>query len=153
MCTGISLGWSYVPTELKAGLKRRVFHRERRREVWFLYDDRDPRIPIRRDGQLQFVRWGNGRGQSRFLPRTGWTWQSTVDSGHWSHIGGLLVEIPATFALDRGVWVHVKQGIRGLLVPDEKGMAVCYVVCEASSHYYQIMTRNDRMPIFINQQY
>src|SRR4051812_37749144 len=93
MCTGISLGWSFIPTELKGkkSLRRRVYHRDGKREAWFLYDDREPRIPIRRDGQLQLVTWGNGRGQSRHLPRTGWTWQSTVESGYWSHIGAILV--------------------------------------------------------------
>ena len=59
----------------------------------------------------------------------------------WNHIGGIYVDIPANFAYDRGVWVHVRQGIRGILVPDERGNAVCYMVCEPSSHYYQIMTK------------
>jgi hypothetical protein len=155
MCTGISLGWSFIPTELKGkkSLRRRVYHRDGKREVWFLYDDREPKLPIRRDGQLQLVRWGNGRGQSRHLPRTGWTWQSTVESGYWSQIGAILVDIPVTFAYDRGVWVHVRQGIRGLLVPDEKGRAVCFMICEPASHYYQIMTRNDRMPVFIGGEF
>ena len=136
MCTGISLGWSHIPTELKGrSLRRRVHHRDGKREVWFCYEDRTPRIPIRRDGQLQLVRWGNGRGQSRSLPRTGWTWMERVESGYWRHIGGTPVEIAATFAYDRGVWVHVRRGIRGLLVPDEKGWAVCYMICEPSSHY------------------
>jgi hypothetical protein len=152
MCTGVSLGWSFVPTELKGwSLRRRVHHRDGKREIWFFYEDRTPKLPILRDGRLQFARWGNGRGQSRLLPRTGWTWLSTVASGYWSHIGGIFVDIPANFAYDRGVWVHVRQGIRGILVPDESGNAVCYMVCEPSSHYYQIMTRSDRMPVFIGE--
>ncbi len=154
MCTGISLGWSFIPTELKGeSLRRRVYHRDGRREVWFLYDDLFPRIPVRRDGQFQIVRWGNGRQQSHYLPPTGWTWKSTVESGYWSEIGGVFVDIPATFAYDRGVWMHVQQGIRGILVPDEKRWAVCYMMCEPSSHYYQIMTKSNRMPVFIDQQY
>lgn len=152
MCTRIALGWSVIPTELKGpALRRRVYHREGKREVQFHYEDRRPKLPIRRDGRLQFVRWGNGRGQSRHLPRTGWTWLETVESGYWSQIGGIAVEIAATFAYDRGVWYHVRQGIRGLLVPDERGWAVCYMICEPSSHYYQIMTRNDRMPVLIGE--
>jgi hypothetical protein len=59
--------------------------------------------------------------------------------------------IPATFAYDRGVWVHVRQGIQGILVPDERGNAVCYMACEPSSHYYQIMTKSDRMPVLIGE--
>ena len=153
MCTAIALGWSYIPTEMKghSTLRRRVHHRDGKRELWFFYQDRTPKIPIRRDGQLQVARWGNPRGQSRHLPRTGWTWLSTVESGYWQHIGAISVDIPANFAYDRGVWLHVREGIKGILVPDEKGKAVCYMVCEPSSHYYQVMTRNDRMPLFINE--
>ncbi len=153
MCTGISLAWNFVPTELKRHptLRRRVYHRDGKRELWFLYEDQSPKLPIRRDGQLQFVRWGNGKRQSKRLPPTGWTWLSTVESGYWSHVGGILVMIPATFAYDRGVWVHVRQGIQGILVPDERGNAVCYMVCEPSSHYYQIMTKSDRMPVLIGE--
>lgn len=86
------------------------------RQLWFFYDERNSKLPILRDGQMQLARWGNSRGRRRYLPRTGWTWLSTVESGYWSHIGGVIVEIPANFALDQGVWVHVRQRIRGMLV-------------------------------------
>jgi hypothetical protein len=153
MCTAIALAWSVIPTELKrqAALRRRVHHRDGKRELWFFCDDRSPKLPIRRDGQFQLARWGNGRRQSRHLPPTGWTWLSTVEGGYWSHIGGIFVDIPATFAYDRGVWVHIRQGIRGILVPDERGNAVCYMVCEPASHYYRIMTKSDRMPVLIGE--
>jgi len=59
------------------------------------------------------------------------------------------VDIPATLIVERGIWVAVTQGVRGLLVPDERGYAVAYVICETSSHYYEIMTRSGRMPVFI----
>jgi hypothetical protein len=36
-----------------------------------------------------------------------------------------MVEIPASAAMDgRGVWYHVERGVQGLLVPDERGLAV-----------------------------
>jgi hypothetical protein len=95
------------------------------------------------------VRWGNGRGQSRFLPRTGWTWRATIDDGGWAGTDAVPVDIPATLACDRGVWYRVREGIRGLLVPDERGLAVCFMICEPASHYYQVMTRSDRMPVLI----
>jgi hypothetical protein len=41
-------------------------------------------------------------------------------------------------------------GIRGLLVPDERGLAVAYMVCEPASHYYRVMTGSDRMPVLID---
>lgn len=151
MCLGVSLAWSELPTDLigRHALGRRAHERGGEREVRFLYRDRWPQIPIWRDGRLQIVRWGNGRGQSRRLPRTGWTWLSTIREGGWQGLEPIPVDIPATLALDGGVWYHVRQGLRGLLVPDERGMAVAYVVCEPASHYYQVMTRSGRMPVFI----
>ena len=153
MCTGIALAWSEMPTELigRHGLARRVHERGGEREFRFLYRDRRPRLPVWRDGRLQVVRWGNSRGQSRFLPRTGWTWLSTIHEGGWRGLGAIPVDIPATLALERGVWFRVRQGIRGLLVPDEHGIAVVYMICEPASHYYQVMTRSERMPILIEE--
>jgi hypothetical protein len=51
----------------------------------------------------------------------------------------------------RGRWYRIRQGIRGLLVPDERGLAVVYMLCEPSSHYYKIMTGSDRMPVLIDE--
>lgn len=153
MCTAISLAWSSLPTDLigRYGLARRVHERGGELEFQFHYRDRRPRLPIWRDGRLQVVRWGNGRGQSRFLPRTGWTWQESIEEGHWSHLGAIRVDIPATLGLEHGVWFAIRQGIRGLLVPDERGFAVCYMICMPASHYYRTMTRSDRMPVLIEE--
>lgn len=151
MCAGIALAWSELPTDLigRHGLARRVHERGGAREVQFLYRDGGPRLPVWRDGRLQIVRWGNGRGQSRFLPRTGWTWLATIQSGGWRGTDAIPVDIPATLMWDRRIWYWVRQGLRGLLVPDERGIAVAYVICEPSSHYYRVMTRSPRMPVLI----
>ena len=144
---------SEVPEELIGahGLARRIHRRGEREEVRFLLRDRRPRLPVWRDGRLQVVRWGNGRGQSRFLPRTGWTWLETVERGYWRGTGAIPVAIPATLALERGVWYRVRQGIRGLLVPDERGLAVCFMLVEPASHYYRVMTGSGRMPVLIQE--
>lgn len=153
MCIGIALSWSSVPTELigRHGLARRVCERGGEQEIQFLFRDRVPRLPVWRDGRLQIVRWGNGRGQSRCLPRTGWTWLETVQQGGWRHANPVPVDIPAILGCDRGIWYAVRQGMRGLLVPDERGMAVCYMICEPASHYYRIMTGSSRMPVLIDE--
>jgi len=153
MCAGISLAWSELPTELigRHGLDRRAHDRGGELEVRFLHRDRRPRLPVWRDGRLQVVRWGNSRGESRFLPRTGWTWYDTIREGGWRNTAAVPVDIPARLALEAGVWYRVRQGLRGLLVPDERGLAVAYVICEPSSHYYQIMTRSPRMPLLIDE--
>jgi hypothetical protein len=36
-------------------------------------------------------------------------------------------------------------------VPDERGLAIVYMLCEPASHYYQIMTRSNRMPVPIEE--
>jgi hypothetical protein len=153
MCVGIALPWSELPTELiqRHGLERQVHERGGEREIQFLYRHRRPRLPIWRDGRLQIVRWGNGQGLSRYLPPTGWTWQSTIDEGYWQHLDAVVVDIPASLGLERGVWFRIRQGIRGLLVPDEHGAAVAYMICEPASHYYQVMTRSSRMPVLIEE--
>jgi hypothetical protein len=38
-------------------------------------------------------------------------------------------------------------------VPDERGVAVAHVICGPASHYYQIMTRSDRMPTFLDERF
>jgi hypothetical protein len=153
MCVGVALAWSSVPTELigRHGLRRRLFERGGEREIQFLFRDRWPRLPIWRDGRLQIVRWGNSRGQSRVLPRTGWTWLDTVQTGGWRHCHPIAVDIPAILACERGRWFVVREGMRGILVPDEHGWAVCYMLCEPASHYYRVMTGSDRMPVLIDE--
>ncbi|RUL87906.1 hypothetical protein TsocGM_10295 [Tautonia sociabilis] len=154
MCLGIAVTRSELPTELtgRPGMDRRLYRRGDQEEYRFLFRDRSPCLPIWRDGQLQIARWGNGRGQSRILPRTGWTWQQTIRDGGWRGSGAIPVEIPASFGLERrGVWYLIETGIRGLLVPDERGWAVCYMICEPASHYYKTMTGSDRMPVLIDQ--
>jgi hypothetical protein len=155
VCLGIAVAGSELPTELigRIGLKRRLHLRGKQEEYRFLFRDRRACLPIWRDGQLQLVRWGNGRGQSRLLPRTGWTWEASIREGRWQGSGGVPVEIPANYGLERrGAWFLIETGIRGLLVPDENGWAVVYVICEPASHYYRVMTGSDRMPVLINQQ-
>ncbi len=50
------------------------------------------------------------------------------------------MDIPASYGLEgRGVWSLVEVGIRSLLMPDEHGMAVYYVICEPASQYYRNM--------------
>jgi hypothetical protein len=154
MLSGLALALSELPLELMArhGLERRICDRGGEREVQFLFSDAERILPVWRDGQLEVLRWGNRRGESAQLPCTAWTQIDTVEYGGW---GGRPVEpaiIPATMGLDKGVWYRVRQGMRGLVVYDEGGRPRVYVVCEPSSHYYQIMTRGSRwMPVLIDE--
>lgn len=153
MCAGTALAWSSLPKDLigRHALRRRVHERGGEWEIQFHYRDRIPRLPIWRAGRLQIARWGNGHGQSRFLPRTGWTWHDSIAQGAWRGLDAIPVDIPASLGLERGIWYPLRQGIRGLLVPDERRLAVVYMICEPASHYYQMMTRSNRMPVFIEE--
>jgi hypothetical protein len=153
MCAGIALAQTEIPVELahRHGLLRRVHRRGGEPEYQFHFRDRDPVLPVWWDGQLRIVRWGNAGGHSRFLPRTGWTWQETLDDGGWRNTDASLVRIPASLGLERGVWFRVREGMRGIVVTDEHGGPVAYMVCEPSSHYFQVMTRCPRMPVLIDE--
>jgi hypothetical protein len=153
MSAGIALALSELPQDLveRHDLGRRVHDRGGEREVWFLYRHAERLLPVWHEGQLRVVRWGCRRGESRALPCTGWTWLATVEAGGWAPLAPAEALIPATLALENGVWYRVRQGIRGLLVADERGEPVAYMLCEPASHYYRVMTRSDRMPALVGE--
>jgi hypothetical protein len=129
-----------------------LYSRDNRRAYRFLDRDAHPRRPVLRGCQFQIVRWGNKRGLSRALLLAGWTRQSTHEEGCGAGTESALVVIPASYGLERrAVWFLIEVGIRGLLMPDERGMAVCYKICEPASRYYRIMTGSARIPVLIDQ--
>src|SRR5437660_1563814 len=115
MCAGIAVSLTQMPLDLIARhhLERRLYERGGEREIQFLYRERNRCLPVWHEGQLLVVRWGNGSGQSRALPRTGWTWQATLDDGGWSNLDVAPVDIPAAMGLEKGIWYRVRQGMRG----------------------------------------
>jgi len=65
-------------------------------------------LPVRRDGRLEFLRWGNRRGESARLPCTAWTQTDTVEGGGWGESGIEPVLIPASMGLDKGIWYPIR---------------------------------------------
>jgi hypothetical protein len=153
MFAGIALAYSELPLELveRHQLQGRVHERGGEPEVQFLVRDRQRVLPVWLDGQLQVIRWGNRRWQSRGLPCTAWTWKATLEEGGWSDREPLPAVIPATMGLDRGVWFRIREGVRGVAVRDEQGSPVVYVLCEPATHYYQVMTRSQWMPVLVGE--
>ena len=152
MCVGISLMTSEVPLELldQPELKRRLYTRGTEPELHFLHRDSRPVLPVWHEGQLRIVQWGNrDRHDARRLPLTGWTWQATIEAGGWSAWAPEVVDIPANFGLENGVWFHVRQGFKGLLVSNGRGEPVVYMICAPATRYYEVMTRSRRMPVLI----
>ena len=85
------------------------------------------------------------------LPCTGWTWLKTVEAGGWSGFETSPVDIPATAGYEQGVWFRIRQGIRGVLAQDERGVSVVYMICEPASHYFEVMTRSKKMPVLVDE--
>jgi hypothetical protein len=142
-----------VPLEAaeRFNLSGRLHERGGEREYRFLFRDKPRLLPIIHDGQFQIVRWGRRRGEKGRLPCTGWTWLETLEKGTWQEAQPDEVVIPATMGLENGRWFAIREGIRGLVVPDEQGALVAYMICEPASHYYSIMTRSKRMPVLVNE--
>ena len=155
MCSAIALAWSTLPTDLigRHGLFRRVHESDGRREIRLFYRHREPLLPVWWGGQMEIVRWGNRRRWSRHLPRTGFTYQSSIDAGLWRGVDVERVDIPADFARHGRTWYPVGTGLRGLLAADERGRPVIYVVCEPASHYYYNMCKRRWMPMLIGERY
>jgi hypothetical protein len=153
MCSGIAVAVGELPEEFleEHELWPRLHHRGGEPEVCFMYQDNRRCLPIRHEGQLKLVRWGSSRKDSQVLPPTGWTWLESLESGKWRDVEASEAVIVATSGYDGGIWFRVLGGIRGVLVKDEAGREVVYMVCEPASHYYQIMTRCDRMPALLGE--
>ena len=153
MFSGVALALSGIPKVAMDlhGLGRRVHSRGGEPEVQFLLRDCERVLPVWLDGEFQVVRWGNRRGQSPGLPCTAWTSLETMESGGWVRHEPREVLIPASLGLDRGVWYSVREGVRGVVVRDEEGSPVAYVLVEPSTHYYQVMTRSEWMPSLVRE--
>src|SRR5436190_1713358 len=153
MCSGIALAYSELPAELiqQHGLQSSVYDRGGEKEIRFLSRQASRMLPIWHEGKLRLVRWGCRSQESKVLPCTAWTWLSSVEEGHWAGWQGEAVDIPATMGLENGVWFRIRQGIRGILVQDEHGVDVVYMLCEPATHYYEVMTRSKRMPVLIGE--
>src|ERR1051326_8926547 len=132
MCTGIALAYSELPAELiqQYQLESRVYDRGGEKEIRFLARHANRVLPIWHEGQLRIVRWGCRRNQSKILPCTSWTWLSTIEERRWADRHGYPVDIPATMGLENGVWFRIREGVRGVLVADEHGIDVVYMICE-----------------------
>jgi hypothetical protein len=151
MCTGIALAISEVPFGFHKRLEeeKRLFERGGEKEFRFLFRHAVRILPAWHEGEFKLVRWGCRKGESKVLPLTGWTWKESLEKGQWAGFDAEVVDIPASMGLEKGIWFRIRQGISGVLVRDESGAEVVYMLCEPSSHYYKIMTRSDRMPVLI----
>lgn len=156
MCKGISI--------LKARLKQELFdqyeleHRitsrgtDAQSELHFMYTDPVGQLPVIHDGQLVIYEWGNRGNKESKLPRTGWCRLESLEAGKWRWLSPEKVIIPADFGLEKSVWFQINEGMQGIIVHDEQERPHAYMLTQPASHYYQTMTRHDRMPILMDQE-
>lgn len=151
---GISLSWRSLPQALidQHALGDRIIVRseEADREIRFLYRDVRPLLPVWVGNELNIISWGQPRHKSK-LPRARAVAQEALQTGVWQDVHPEPVDIPANFGWDKGVWYRITEGVRGILVKDELGNQIVYVLTEPASHYYQVMTRNKRMPVLCGE--
>jgi hypothetical protein len=156
MCKGVSV--------LKAKLRQELFdeyelaNRLRTRgegtqeELHFMYTDPVVQLPVLHDGQIMIYEWGNrGGAKVSKLPATGWCRLESLEAGKWRWLAPEKVIIPADFGLEKSVWFPIEQGVEAVLVHDEQKRPRVYIITEPASHYFQTMTRHDRMPVLIDQ--
>lgn len=145
---GLAIPWSMLPEDLieRHQLARRAHDRGGEREIRFLRRARQPLLPVWYCGQFLIVPWGCRSGQ---LPRSGLTWQKTVEAGEWVPYRAEPVTIPAALGLQNGIWFHIREGAKGLIV--EHPVVAAYVIVEPASYYYRTMTRSERMPVLVNE--
>lgn len=141
---------SELPTILHDGLQRRVHTRGGAEEFRFHFRDHEPLLPVWFDGQLRLIRWGS-RDRRSPLPCTGWAWKLSVEEGKWGAFQPVPVDIPANYICEKGIWTQLKQGMRGIVVRDANDSPVVYVLCDVPTRYYRVMTRSERMPVFIGE--
>lgn len=151
---GISLSWRLLPQSLvdRHAIHDRVIVRGdgADREFRFLHQDARPVLPVWVNRELRIVSWGHPRRESR-LPRAKAVPVESVREGMWLGARPEEVEIPASFGWDQGVWFRIREGIQGILVRDEENTPVVYMLTEPATHYYQVMTRNRRMPVLCRE--
>jgi hypothetical protein len=141
----IPLEWHPLPT-----LAPRWANRGGTREARFHLRHPAPVLPVWYRGELQLLRWGN-RDRRNGLPAAAWAWQATYAAGGWKPFGAEEADVPARYGLDGAVWVAVREGVRALVVRDGQGLPVVYLLCQPATHYYRVMTRAERMPVFIGE--
>jgi hypothetical protein len=129
-------------------VKRSECHED---EIHFMHQTGMRLLPVWMNGELKIVEWGS-RGRTK-LPRSLFCSQVDLENSVWSPCQPESIEIPATYAIDHGVWYLVPDAaIQGILLYDENGLPHAYVITQQSTVYYKNMTRNPREPVFAGEQ-
>src|SRR5438874_11646191 len=134
MCAGIAVERRAIPDALveKYRLGDRLVTRKAgvEPEIHFLFRAPKALLPVWIGNQLEIVEWGNRDNKLSRLPKTGWCRTESLEKGVWQHLRPESVEIPACYGLEKGVWFQIAEGLRGILVRDEKTMPHVYMLTQ-----------------------
>jgi hypothetical protein len=119
------------------------------KEIRFQYRDKKALLPAWHGSVLDIYEWGNRDSKTSKLPHTGWCRRESLEEGKWKWLKPELVDIPAAMICEKGVWLQVPEGIKGVMVLDEQKKPHVYVLTEPASHYFEVATRHNRMPVMI----
>ncbi|MCA9073658.1 MAG: hypothetical protein KDA93_01395 [Planctomycetaceae bacterium] len=136
---GVSLNRWDIPDELieQYRLSERITRRDNGPlEVQFLYRKRPRLLPVWYGGSLVLMPW------------LGWCPLEELEAGVWKEKHPKRVDIPATYCIDRGIWYQINEGVQGVIVRRQ-----VYPITIPSSNYYRVMTRSQRMPLLIGEQF
>ena len=144
--TSIALIASELPVHLLSQVSDRIHDRFGQSEVRFAWWQDPALLPVRWDGALRLLQWGNKVRRSR-LPHGGFLTLEQFEGGIVTGVEEAV--IPASYGFHRGSWYLIEEGIRGIVVPEAP---LVYVLLEHASNYYRNMTgQSPWMPVFVNQ--
>lgn len=155
MCAGIAVERRAIPSHLveRYQLQDRVTTRGEGspEEIQFHFRAKVPLLPVQIGNQFDICLWGNRDDKKSRLPHTGWCRIESLQEGKWKYLKPIEIEIPCSYGLEKGVWFQITEGMKGILVKDEEDRPHVYMLTQPASHYYEVMTRHERMPIFIGR--
>ena len=150
---GVSIFWRDLPAKLirqhHLESHKIVRHDEADPEYTFHFRRHHP-IPIVTDVGLLIVPWGSHRKGE--LPQTGWICQEDLQDKMWAHLDPVDVEIPCFAASAKGLWYHVPEGGIKAVMLSGKNQTAAYLITREATHYFQVMTRLEREPVFVGRQ-
>lgn len=152
MCTAIALPIHDLPLSFieQHGLRDRMATRDpgAHREIQFHWRHPRPLLPYFHDNQLCMGQWGSRDRRSK-LPHGGWIRLTELENVR--ELRPVEIAVPCLLGLERGIWFPVEEGIRAVLLANERRVPHVYVLTEPASHYFRVMTRSDWMPVMIGR--
>ncbi len=118
-------------------------------EVLIRVNDKNAYLSVYYDGKIELVEWGiqfPKNNKKIFFCK-----KESLISGKWAFVFKKNVQVNASFALSRGVWFQVRQGLSAVMMKNINGEKCVCIITEPSTHYFEIMTGSKRMPVLINQ--